>query len=246
MLGLKMTVNFSLVLPCYNEELNIIHLYEEFKNIPDKNVKELIFVNNGSTDKTEENIDKVINQSNHEKDSNLIIKKLNLSKNQGYGGGIKAGLEVAEGDYIGWTHADLQTPLLDFYKLFNLIKNKKKIFGKGVRTNNRGYFGLISRFHEFLASKILGYNLKEINAQPKIFSKDVLKLFTNMPLKWTTLDTYVVYICLQNNIEIVEMGVVFNNRIYGESKWQNNFSNFIKHIFFNLVYLVQLRFQKNK
>ena len=128
----------------------------------------------------------------------------------------------------------------------NLIKNKKKIFGKGVRTNNRGYFGLISRFHEFLASKILGYNLKEINAQPKIFSKDVLKHFTNMPLKWTTLDTYVVYICLKNNIEIVEMGVVFNNRIYGESKWQNNFSNFIKHIFFNLVYLVQLRFQKNK
>ena len=127
-----MTVNFSLILPCYNEELNIIHLYEEFKNIPDNNVKELIFVNNGSTDNTEEKIDKIIHQSNIEKKSNLIIKKLNLPKNQGYGGGIKAGLEVAQGDFIGWTHADLQTPLIDFFKLYNLIKHKKKILGKGM------------------------------------------------------------------------------------------------------------------
>jgi glycosyltransferase involved in cell wall biosynthesis len=242
-----MSTNFSLVLPCYNEELNIDHLYEEFKNLPDKNLKkELIFVNNGSTDKTEENIDKVIIQSINDKNSNLIIKKINLSKNQGYGGGIKAGLKIARGDYIGWTHADLQTPLIDFLKLFNLIKNKKKIFGKGVRTNNRGYSGIVSRIHEFLASKILGFNLKEINAQPKIFSKDVLEYFTNIPLKWTTLDTYVVYICLKNKIEINEISVIFNNRIYGESKWQNNFSNFIKHIFFNLIYLVQLRFQNEK
>ena len=241
-----MTVNFSLILPCYNEELNIIHLYEEFKNIPDNNVKELIFVNNGSTDNTEEKIDKIIHQSNIEKKSNLIIKKLNLPKNQGYGGGIKAGLEVAQGDFIGWTHADLQTPLIDFFKLYNLIKHKKKILGKGIRTNNRGYPGFISRIHEILASIILGFNLKEINAQPKIFSRDVLKYFNNMPLKWTTLDTYAVYTCLKNEIEITEMSVVFNNRIYGESKWQNNFSNFIKHIFFNLIYLVRFRFQKNK
>ena len=126
-----MAINFSLILPCYNEELNIIYLYEEFKNIPDSNIKkELIFVNNGSTDKTEENIDKVIYRSNIEKNSNLIIKKLNLSRNQGDGGGIKAGLDIAQGDYIGWTHADLQTPLIDFFSLFNLIKNKKNMCNK--------------------------------------------------------------------------------------------------------------------
>ena len=55
-----------------------------------------------------------------------------------------------------------------------------------------------------------------------------------------------MYICIKNKIEINEISVIFNNRIYGESKWQNNFSNFIKHIFFNLIYLVQLRFQNEK
>jgi len=239
-----MTINFSLVLPCYNEEENISLLYKEFSEIPlDQYRAELILVNNGSKDGTQKEIEKIID--NNKKDSiNVVL--LNLKKNLGYGGGISEGLKIANGDYIGWSHADLQTPLIDFFKLFKLIKNKEKVFGKGIRVNNRGYFGLISKMHEILASIILGYNLKEINAQPKIFSKNVLKYFNNMPKKWTTLDTYAVYISLENNIDIVEMDVIFRNRVHGESKWQNNFSNFIKHIFFNIMYLVRLRFQKNK
>ena len=239
-----MTINFSLVLPCYNEEENISLLYKEFSQIPlDQFRAELILVNNGSKDGTQKEIEKII--ENNKKD-NINVVLLNLKKNLGYGGGISEGLKIANGDYIGWSHADLQTPLIDFFKLFKLIKDKEKVFGKGIRVNNRGYFGLISKMHEVLASIILGYNLKEINAQPKIFSKDVLKYFNNMPKKWTTLDTYAVYISLENNIDIVEMDVIFRNRVHGESKWQNNFSNFIKHIFFNIMYLVQLRFQKNK
>ena len=120
------------------------------------------------------------------------------------------------------------------------------ILGKGIRTNNRGFDGLVSRLHEFLASKILGFNLKEINAQPKIFSKDVLGYFDNMPVKWTTIDTYALYVCLKNNIKIIEMEVIFKNRIYGESKWKNNFLIFISHIFFNIIYLFKLRFSKVK
>ena len=239
-----MSINFSLVLPCYNEEENISLLYKEFSEIPlDQYRAELILVNNGSKDGTQKEIEKIID--NNKKD-NINVVLLNLKKNLGYGGGISEGLKIANGDYIGWSHADLQTPLIDFFKLFKLIKNKEKVFGKGIRVNNRSYFGLISKMHEVLASIILGYNLKEINAQPKIFSKDVLKYFNNMPKKWTTLDTYAVYISLENNIDIVEMDVIFRNRVHGESKWQNNFSNFIKHIFFNIMYLVQLRFQKNK
>ena len=169
-----------------------------------------------------------------------------LKTNKGYGGGISAGLNSAEGDYIGWAHADLQTPLVDFYKLYNQVKGEKRIFGKGNRINNRGYDGMISRFHEVFASLILGKKMREINAQPKIFHKSVLKYFTNMPKKWTTLDTYANYICLLNNIEIVKIDIIFKNRLYGESKWKNNFSVFVKTIFFNLLYLIKLRLSKGR
>lgn len=237
-----MLINFSLILPCFNEEKNIPFLYNEFLESYCEDYKsELIFVNNGSTDNTSIQIDKIFNLNN-EKKNNIFIRKLDLKKNIGYGGGIIAGLNIAKGEYIGWTHADLQSPLQDYIKLYELIKNKKNIFGKGKRINNRGFDGIISRFHEKLASVILSFDMREINAQPKIFSRDVTQYLTNMPKKWTTLDTYTYYTCLKKNVEIFEMEVIFKNRIYGESKWKNNIKNFISHIIFNLLYLIKLKF----
>ena len=113
-----MSINLSLVLPCYNEEKNISILYKEFLNIPFQGIEaELIFVNNGSEDNTSKEIDAVIDQNKPKKNS-ITIKKVDLQFNDGYGGGIVAGLDQAKGEYIGWAHADLQTPLIDFYKLF--------------------------------------------------------------------------------------------------------------------------------
>ena len=237
-----MSINFSLVLPCYNEEENIPLLYKEFSEIPlDQYRAELILVNNGSTDGTKKEIENVIKNNNK---NNIDVKILDLKENQGYGGGIAEGLKIAKGDYIGWAHADLQTPLIDFFGLFNLIKNKKEILGKGFRTNNRGFDGIVSRCHESLASLILGFKMREINAQPKIFSKDLMKYFTQMPRKWTVLDTYVTYVCLKRKIKIETIDVVFKTRIYGHSKWKNNLFNFLNHIIFNLLYLFKLRFTK--
>ena len=239
-------MDFSLVLPCFNEEKNIKPLYDEFVQIPLENFKcELIYVDNGSVDNTAQEIDKLISL-NREKNNNIKIKKVTLNNNQGYGGGIEEGLKLATGKYIGWAHADLQTPLEDFFKLFKIIKNKSNIFGKGFRVNNRGYDGIVSRFHEKLASIILGYKMEEINAQPKIFSRDVLKYFSAIPKNWTVLDTYSFYVCLVNNIEITSIDVVFKTRIHGQSKWKNNLITFLKHIFFNIVYLFKLRFSKVK
>ena len=225
-----MPINFSLVLPCYNEEKNIAFLCNEFLTLPFNDIKaELILVNNGSEDNTKSEIDKAINNNNYK---NVSIKLVHLKKNVGYGGGISEGLKHASGEYIGWSHADLQTPLKDFLKLYNLIKDKKNILGKGFRTNNRGFDGIVSRLHENLASFILGVKMKEVNAQPKIFNKELMNNFSKMPYKWTTLDTYVMYVCLKNKIEVQTIDVVFNTRKFGQSKWKNNFINFISHIIF--------------
>ena len=47
-------------------------------------------------------------------------------------------------------------------------------------------------------------------------------------------------------IEIVETNVVFRTRRHGVSKWKNNLKTFINHIFFNFIYLFQLRLSKIK
>jgi glycosyltransferase involved in cell wall biosynthesis len=237
-----MSVNISLILPCYNEEKNIVLICDEFLNLPlQKYNAELILVNNGSDDDTKSIARKVIENNNSK---NISIKLVNLKNNAGYGGGIAEGLKIAKGDYIGWAHADLQTPMIDFLKLYLRIKDKKNILGKGFRTNNRGFDGVISMLHEKLASFILGYQMNEVNAQPKIFNRELLQLFSNIPYKWTTIDTYVMYVCLKNKIQIETIEVVFNTRKYGHSKWKNNFTNFASHILFNFLYLFKLRFLK--
>ena len=163
-----MSINISLVLPCYNEEKNIPLICDEFLELPLQEYSaELILVNNGSDDDTKSVAEKAIKKNNSK---NVLIKLINLENNQGYGGGIAEGLKIAKGDYIGWAHADLQTPMIDFFKLYLLIKDKKNILGKGFRVNNRGFDGIISTLHEKLSSIILGYPMKEITAQPKIFN----------------------------------------------------------------------------
>ena len=233
----------SLVLPCYNEEKNIKLICEEFFSLQFKDYNvELILVNNGSKDNTKIEIEKAIK---YHSSLNIKIKLVDLKNNKGYGGGISEGLKVASGDYIGRAHADLQTPLKDFLRLFDKIKGKKNILGKGFRTNNRGFDGIVSRLHENLASIVLGVKMREVNAQPKIFNKELMSYFSKMPHKWTTLDTYVMYVCLKNKIEVQTIDVVFNTRKFGQSKWKNNFTNFISNIFFNVLYIFKLRFTKN-
>ena len=76
-------------------------------------------------------------------------------------------------------------------------------------------------------------------------NKELMKNFSNVPRKWTTLDTYVVFNCLKKNVKIKTINVVFNTRKYGQSKWKNNLINFISHIAFNILYLFKLRFFNN-
>ena len=93
-----MSVNISLVLPCYNEEENIVLICNEFLDLPlQKYNAELILVNNGSDDNTKSVAQKVIEKNNSR---NISIKLINIENNVGYGGGIAEGLKVAKGEYI--------------------------------------------------------------------------------------------------------------------------------------------------
>ena len=134
-------------------------------------------------------------------------------------------MQEAKGEYIGWCHADFQTPLEDFFKLYNLIKNKKNVLGKGFRTNNRGFDGIVSTLHEKLATIILGKHLTEINAQPKIFHKETLKNLKNLPHLDLVNNTYIVYFCKLKKYEIIEMDVVFRNSIF--ILYKNNTISFL-------------------
>lgn len=97
----------SLVIPCYNEENNIQILFDEVNKVflnNNINDYEFVFVNDGSTDKTYQNLKKVYNE-NH---SQYNIKILTFSRNFGKESAMYAGMSKASGDLVCIIDADLQ------------------------------------------------------------------------------------------------------------------------------------------
>lgn len=96
----------SVVIPCYNEEEVIETTYQKMNEVMKEMSEyeyELIFVNDGSKDKTLEKLESICNN-----DSNSKI--VNFARNFGHQIAITAGLDFATGDYIVFIDADLQDP----------------------------------------------------------------------------------------------------------------------------------------
>ena len=96
---------FSVVIPVFNEELNIFQLYQELERVlPALDMSwEIIFVDDESADKSWQKIVAL-----NEKDSR--VKAIRLSRNFGHQYALFAGLSYAQGDAIVSMDADLQHP----------------------------------------------------------------------------------------------------------------------------------------
>ena len=229
----------SLVIPCFNEGDNIPILINNLKKVFKDNKHEVIIVNNGSTDQTKDLIEDLIA-------TNSNFKVVHISENIGYGNGILKGLEIATGEILGWTHADLQTDPLDALKgLKSFEKEDKKIFVKGLRKGrsiiDKSFTFFMSLFELF----ILGKYMRDINAQPTLFSRSLLESWKNPPIDFS-LDLYAYYIALKYNYRISRFPVKFPKRIYGISKWNYSFTSKIKFIKRTIKFSMELkkRFKK--
>lgn len=205
----------SIVIPCYNEEANLELLFTKIKSFLKQLPKaEIILVNNGSTDGslTKMNTFKVGNPS-----LNLTI--CNVKVNEGYGFGILSGLDVAKNNVLAWTHADLQTDLMDCIKAFQIFEkeNNQNLLVKGSRKERKLPEVILSYGMALLASIKLKKWLTEINAQPKLFHRSFYERLKEDAPKDFSLDLYFCYEASKNG-KILTFPVKFLPRIAGEAK----------------------------
>ena len=135
-------MKLSLVVPCFNEEGNICAFYKEAKRVFDAEdyEYEIVFVNDGSKDKTQEELEKVYNL--HE--ANIVIEM--FSRNFGKEAGMLAGLENATGDYITTMDADLQDPPTLLEEMFDTLESGEYDCCATKSTNRKGYSFLRKTF----------------------------------------------------------------------------------------------------
>ena len=112
-----MKKNISIIIPVYNEELSIKSLYFEIKkSIIDFNEYEIIFVNDGSTDKSANVINEILADN-----SKVIL--IDLNRNYGKSDALNEAFKLAQYDYIVTLDADLQDDPNEIKKLVDMLDN---------------------------------------------------------------------------------------------------------------------------
>lgn len=211
------TPKLSVVIPCYNEELNISHLLKKLDSLPNlySNI-EILLVNNGSTDNSEQVMLEEISKRNHD-----VFKYVKVFKNEGYGFGILSGLEKASGDILAWTHADLQTDPQDLIKGMNLLLNQQeeKVIVKGKRFGRPLSDQFFTKMMEIYTNFTLQSSLNDINAQPKFFSRRFYEEHIKGMAPYDfSLDLFLLLEAEKEGYQILQFPVVFEIRQFGEAK----------------------------
>ena len=117
-------MTLSVVIPVYNEEDNIRLLYERLEKALDplNQEYEILFVDDGSTDRTLSILEEI--ESN---DNRIIV--LSLRRNFGQTAAFAAGFDFARGDVVVTMDGDLQNDPADIPKLLELIKDNDLVSG---------------------------------------------------------------------------------------------------------------------
>lgn len=130
----------SIIVPCFNEEESIPYFYDEVKKVT-KNMDiklELIFVDDGSRDKTLE----VIKSKTDDKE----VKYISFSRNFGKEAAMYAGLSMASGDYVTIMDVDLQDPPSLLPGMVRLIEEEGYDCVATKSTSRNGYSFLRKTF----------------------------------------------------------------------------------------------------
>lgn len=230
--------DLSLVIPCYNEELNIPLIVQRCQEIVPEGLDiEIILVNNGSKDQTAEAIKREIQSAKP------IFVLCEVPTNIGYGHGILSGLAMARGEALAWTHADMQTDPEDVIKAYRLFKDQKNasVFVKGERKNRALGPLFFTWGMTVVASLALGERLTDIGAQPKLFGRTFYAEYLSQgaPSDFS-LDLYAMYFA-QKTGTIVTFPVYFKNRAFGEAKGGGSWKTRMKVTKRVLSFIFELR-----
>jgi len=210
----------SILIPIYNEIAYLDEFTNRLKKSFDNEDAEYIFINDGSTDGSNEWLDQFV--SNQKNKRNKLI---NLKRNCGKGKALQQGIKNSTGDYLLFQDADLELDTADSLEMFQIIKNNPRIecvFGSryltGKLTRSKNYlYKFVGKFNSFLFNILFNQSLSDVHCGTKIVSR---KIIDNIKL---TINDFGFEIDIASQIakkkyKIYEFGISYYARSFKEGK----------------------------
>jgi len=200
----------TVIVPVYNESKTIGKILEKIQSVGID--KEIIVVNDGSTDDTS-SILRDIKYDN--------LKIIHHTSNRGKGAAFLTGLSHAIGDFVIIQDADLEYEPSDYLKLLTAIKKDNIDIVLGARFM-KGYNGLLvhrlgNRFLTVLMNFFFNARLNDCFTCYKLFRCETIK---NLNLKAQGFDIEIEIIAkaLKKKLRIAEEFITYHPRSYAEGK----------------------------
>lgn len=206
---------FSLIIPCYNEELALRDAIEGLrKQLSGCENYELIIVNDGSSDRTSEILAELVLEM-----PELVVYE--HSRNRGYGAALKSGIRSARSNCIVITDADGTYPNERIPEIVELTQRYDMVVG--ARIGDDVTYSKLRKipkiFLKAYASWLAGENIPDLNSGLRAFRRDVALKFLHMLPSGFSFTTTITMAHLTNGYRVHYLPIGYKQRI-GKSKIQ--------------------------
>ena len=205
-----MSTEFTIIIPIYNEEDNLIRLEETMNQFLSNSIKqtEILLINDGSKDKSLVLIKEICSR-------NQAFHYISFDKNYGLSAAIKAGFDTVESKWVGYIDADLQTDPEDFNKLLALADQYDLV--TGVRADRKDSFvkNMSSKIANSIRRAFTNDGMDDTGCPLKVIDAEKAK---KIPM-FKGLHRFLPAMILLQNGTVTQVPVKHFPRIAGESKF---------------------------
>ena len=222
-------MKLSVIIPAYNEERTIRPLFEKIYDALLDFDYEVIFVDDGSKDRTLQEAKDAANDH---------VTVINLGRNMGKSNAIYTGFQNASGDILVTIDSDLQDDPQDIPTLLKEIENGfDLVCGWRVNRQTTMLKKVSSKVTNLLHSLIFGTRLHDVNCPLKVFKKECVEKI----LYFRHFHRLLVALIHLQGFNIAENKIVNHPRMHGESKY-----GFRNRLLPNIKTTIQVRLNYKK
>jgi glycosyltransferase involved in cell wall biosynthesis len=217
----------SIIVPFYNEEATLEN--SVFKLVNEKFNKEIILVNDGSTDKSKD----IASNLEQKYDS---IRLINFKENRGKGFAVRTGIQESSGDIVGIFDADLEYSTEDLNDLIECIRKENTDFVCGSRfIGNKDRKNIYLR--TFIANKLMSLlfsyvyknKITDVATCLKVFKREVIEKI-NIEKDDFSIEIELLAKVISQTSNFKEIPISYNGRSYADGK-KIKFLDGFKYIF---------------